>query len=277
MNAGLEAHHASVVYYAADYPSVGLTDFPENLDETIHYQGIADDVSRYRAIARSIEGPILELCAGTGRVAIPLAIDGHRVTAVDVSRGMLDRFEANLRHQPSGVAERVKLVEQDITQLDLPRRDFALAIIAFNSLLCIADFSGQRRALRNAAQHLSPGGMLVLDVVNPLQLKIQGDPIPKPFFTRRNPHNGNTYTRFAAMGPFDEEHRQRLHGWYDEIASEGTVKRAPYSLHWRPIFRHELELMLEEAGFEPLPIEGGHREEPYTAQSPRMFVQARRR
>lgn len=277
MNAGLEAHHASVQYYDADYPSCDLSAYPENIDETVHYQGIADDVPRYLEIASSIQGPILELCCGTGRIAIPLARDGHRVTGVDVSRGMLDQLEANLRRQAPEVTERLKLVEQDVSRLDLDARDFQLAIIAFNSLLCITDFQQQRRALRKVAEHLAPGGVLVLDVVNPLQLKLQGDPVPKPFFTRRNPHNGNTYTRFAMVSAFDEQHRQRLHGWYDEIMSDGTLKREHYSLYWRPIFRHELELMLEEAGFELLAIEGGHHAEPYTAQSPRMFVQARRR
>lgn len=276
MNAGLEAHHVSVHYYDADYPSLDLSAYPENIDCTVSHQGIADDVSRYLEIAAKLQSPILELCCGTGRIAIPLARGGHRVTGVDISRGMLDQFAANLGRQPSDVAERIQLVEQNVIELDLPVRDFQLAIIAFNSLLCITDFQEQRRALRKVAEHLAPDGMLVLDVVNPLSLKIQGDPVPKPFFTRRNPHNGNTYTRFAMVSAFDEQHRQRLHGWYDEIASDGTLRREHYSLYWRPIFRHEMELMLAEAGFELVALEGGHHQEAYTAQSPRMFVQARK-
>ena len=46
-------------------------------------------------------------------------------------------------------------------------------------------------------------------------------------------------------------------------------------MYWRPIFRHELQLMLRHAGFAIESLEGGHRAEPYTATSPRMFVQAR--
>ena len=74
---------------------------------------------------------------------------------------------------------------------------------------------------------------------------------------------------------FDAEHRQRLHGWYDETTEDGTIRRRPYSMHWRPIFRHELQLMLRQAGFKIETLEGGHRGEPYTETSPRMFVQAR--
>ncbi|HSE40124.1 MAG TPA: hypothetical protein VLH08_05110, partial [Acidobacteriota bacterium] len=93
-------------------------------------------------------------------------------------------------------------------------------------------------------------------------------------FTRKNRITGNTYTRFAMMGAFDADQKQRLYGWYDEIFPDGTVKRQHYSLFWRPIFRFEIELMLRDAGFELISIEGGHRKEPFTAQSPRMFIVA---
>jgi hypothetical protein len=67
-----------------------------------------------------------------------------------------------------------------------------------------------------------------------------------------------------------------LYGWYDEIEQDGTLKRKHYSLHWRPIFRFEIELMLRVAGFRIEKLEGGHLKETFTAQSPRMFIHARK-
>jgi hypothetical protein len=113
---------------------------------------------------------------------------------------------------------------------------------------------------------------LLIDIVNPIQLKPEGDPVPKPFFTRKDRNSGNTYTRFAMMGPFAADHKQQLYGWYDEITPEGFVKRRHYSLWWRLIYRFEIELMLQQAGLKLLQVDGGHRKEPYTAQSPRMFL-----
>lgn len=276
MNAGLESNHVSIHYYDGDYPSKENSIYPENFDQTTVFQGLAHDVARYKEIASEVKGPVLELCCGSGRVAIPLASTGFEVTGVDISRGILDQFRVNLEREKPEVAKRVSLVEQDITQLSLSNKDYRFAFIAFNSLLCIPDFGGQIQALKSIGNHLATDGLLVIDIVNPLKLKSEGDSVPKAFFTRKNPHNGNSYTRFAMTGPFDENHRQKLHGWYDEINSDGAVRRRHYELFWRPIYRFEIELMLKEAGFRIQKIEGGHQKENYTADSPRMFIQARK-
>lgn len=268
-------HHPSITYYDSDYPSpITATSYPENFDGTTEYQGIAKDLVRYEEIACNIGGPVLELCCGTGRVLIPLARRGMNVVGVDVSSGMLEGARINLAREDSEVASRIELVEQDVTTLSLGSRRFRLAICAFNSLLCIVDFDAQLRVLERARAHLEEGGLLVLDIVNPLDLDLRGSSLPKAFFTRRNPHTGNRYTRFSMSDPIDEKQRQRLHGWYDEIDPDGVVHRTFYSMHWRPIFRYEIELMLRQSGFRLTAIEGGHAKEPFTASSPSMFIQA---
>ncbi len=272
MNPGLGNDHPSIHYYDSDYPSPYDTIFPENFDSITEYQGLAFDIERYRELVAESGGPVLELCCGTGRVAIPLARNGFDVTGVDISAAMLQKFQNALEKEEPGVANRVTLIEQDVTKLSLGEKRFQTCIIAFNSLLCIPDFNGQNALLKAAAAHFVPGAKFLIDIVNPLQLNLQGDPVPKPFFTRKDRNTGNTYTRFFTTGPFETDHRQKLSGWYDEITPEGFVKRRHYSLYWRPIFRFEIELMLREAGLRLLKIEGGHRKEIYTAQSPRMFL-----
>ncbi|TIP91247.1 MAG: class I SAM-dependent methyltransferase [Mesorhizobium sp.] len=43
----------------------------------------------YRRLACSTGGPILELACGTGRLTIPLALDGHEVVGLDASYPMI--------------------------------------------------------------------------------------------------------------------------------------------------------------------------------------------
>ena len=264
--------NAPIEYYESDYPSESLSRFPENFDETTELQGIRYDVEMYCEIAGDKPKRILELCCGTGRVAIPLARLGHRVTGVDNCTNMLRKFEQHL--DTGDCAENATLVEADIVELNLEHKGFDFCLIPFNSLLLVTEFEKQRQALIRAYQHLRPGGEIIIDVVNPLLIPPGGDATPTPFFTRRHPVNGNIYTRFAARSPLDSHQRQRLFGWYDEMLDDGHVKRQHYEITWRPIFRFELQLMIEDAGFRIVDVEGGHRREPFASTSGHIFVRA---
>ena len=276
MNAGLSDDHVSIRYYDSDYPGRETTPIPENFDPITERQGLAHDVAFFVRRAHEAGGPVLELCSGTGRVAIPLARAGFEVAAVDLSQAMLDRHRAKLDAEPAEVASRVTLHRQDVARLELDRT-FPLIVAPFNSLMCIPDARLQVEVLTRAAAHLAPGGSVVLDLVNPFLLPMAGDPVPKPFFTRREVGSGRTYTRFAALGTVRIDQVQELFGWYDELAPDGTVKRFPYSMLWRLPFPYELELMLAKAGLAVASVHGGHRDEPFVPGSPKMIVTARAR
>ena len=180
MNPGLTDDHVSIRYYDSDYPSANGSRYPENFDAITEYQGLAHDIDRYRGIAGETGGPILELCCGTGRVAIPLARDGHDVDGLDIMPSMLEALRGHVADEPREVQERIRVLAGDARSFKQDR-SYALVIVAFNSLLCIPDFESQCAVLERIAAHLLPEGRLVLDVVNPLQLSLKGDPVPKPF------------------------------------------------------------------------------------------------
>ena len=123
------------------------------------------DVELYLALATRTGGPVLELAAGTGRIAVPLAAAGHDVTAVDLDPAMLERAYARASAMEGGGAGRLELVEADLLDLDLPGAgSYRLAIIALNSLFLLATPDAQRQAFRTIARHLAPGGLAAVDV-----------------------------------------------------------------------------------------------------------------
>ena len=61
---------------------------------------------------------MLELAAGTGRIAIPLAQAGHAVTAVDIDPAMLARARAARGRPPATSADgALTIVEADLLDL----------------------------------------------------------------------------------------------------------------------------------------------------------------
>ena len=126
------------------------------------------DLDLYLALAARTGGPVLELMAGSGRLAVPLAVAGHAVVGVDADAAMLARGRSAAEAAGRGVARRLSLVEADATHyrhVDAGR--FGLAFIALGSLLLLPDRRAQRGAVETLAAHLAPGGIAVVDVWMP--------------------------------------------------------------------------------------------------------------
>jgi len=106
-------------------------------------------------------GDVLDVGAGTGRVAIPLAAQDVRVTCIEPSPAMCHQFREKLQQLPQ-LGERIELVPGDAASFDL-ERVFPMAFLsgAFDHFL---DREERLASLRNIVRHLEPGGTLLFDV-----------------------------------------------------------------------------------------------------------------
>lgn len=98
---------------------------------------------------------IVEPGIGTGRIALPLALAGHRLTGVDVSRPMLDACRA--KAGALGVEGRVDLIPGVATELPCITDAFDIGIFA--SLLYLVP--AWERALDELARVVRPDGMVM--------------------------------------------------------------------------------------------------------------------
>ena len=103
-------------------------------------------------------GRVVDFGAGTGRVALPLAELGYRVTAVDPSPAMLARL-ADKQRTDAPVARVVATLEEY-----RGARDQDLALCVFSVLGYVLDEEGLSAAFRGMASALCPGGVAVVDI-----------------------------------------------------------------------------------------------------------------
>ncbi len=128
---------------------------------------VQEDVPFYLDEGLAVEGPIVELGVGTGRIAIPLAAAGVHVIGVDSSRGMLDVCAE--RAALAGVSLDLRL--GDLREPPVVER-VPLVLCPFRSFLHLQSDDDRRRALRAVRRMLVPGGRFVFDVFEPSQQDI---------------------------------------------------------------------------------------------------------
>lgn len=105
---------------------------------------------------------ILELCCGSGRLTIPLAKEGLKVTGVDNSKSMLQ--QAALKANNENVE--ITFIEADIRTFDLPNK-YDLIFIPFNSIHHLYKNEDLFSTLKMVSKHLATDGLFILDCFNP--------------------------------------------------------------------------------------------------------------
>lgn len=236
------------------------------------------DVDLYLALAGRTGGPILELAAGTGRLAIPLVTAGHEVTAVDIDRGMLARARRRAEVSGPGVARGLETVEADLTDLALPNAgSYGLAFIGLNSLFLLATREAQRAAFRTMASHLSVGGLAVADVWLPDAddlARFDGRLVLE--YDRIDPETGRRVTKVAAAQHDASTAIVTLTSIYDE----GEDGRPPVRWTRRDTLRlvtaAELADFATAAGLEIETLAGDYDLAPLGGGTDRAIVVARR-
>lgn len=115
------------------------------------------DIDLYAGLASPGED-VLELGAGSGRIAFALAERGFAVTGVDLSPAMLAKAQARLSQLPPEQAARLEFRRGDMTALDL-KRSFDLVLCPFFTLAHVPAGAAWRNTFATMARHLKPGGL----------------------------------------------------------------------------------------------------------------------
>lgn len=238
------------------------------------------DLEYYLELARDCDGGVLELGCGTGRVALPLARAGHRVTGVDCSLEMLDVFRAKLESEPAAVRERVALVEGTMEGIDLGET-FGLVTMPFRALQHMLTAAQQRAALGTVARHLAPGGLYVFNAFNP-SLGYIVDAMRRGRVWQQDQQwtdeaSGNQYRRQHSVH-YDPGDQLITVDWrYEEFDAQGRLLSTwcePMQLRW--IYRWEAEHLLRLTGYEISAAYGDYEKSPLDSAAKELIYVCKR-
>jgi SAM-dependent methyltransferase len=173
-------------------------------------------------------GEILDIGAGTGRIAIPIAEQGIEVTCVEPSPAMRRVFQQKLTQYPH-LQKRITLLAGDAQSFHAGG-SFPAAFLSgsFDHLL---DDDERRGSLINIGRHLIPHGVLVFDIF----LGLMKDTPLSPAGIVQN--GENEYRRFTASRSlpgemqetrlvFETYHRSTLIESVEDLGLVGVTDRA---------------------------------------------------
>ena len=135
--------------------------------------GYREDLSLWRTLAGVTGGPVLDVGAGTGRVALDLAARGIPVVALDADAALLEALEQRADGRP------VETVVADARTFALARR-FPLVLVPMQTLQLLGGSSGRVAFLRRALDHLAPGGLLAVALADALDCFDEEHELPPP-------------------------------------------------------------------------------------------------
>jgi len=190
-------------------------------------------------------GPALEVGCGTGRILVRLLEAGFDVDGIDSSRPMLEHARGKI----ALLGHRSTLTEAAMDRFELPRR-FRRILCAFNSFAHNLTTHAQLATLERCRAHLEPGGAFALHLGFPRPEMWTG-PTDR-VLEHETPHrSGDGVLRIYDTRTFDPVEQTQLSDMdIEHVGADGTLlERFQSHTELRWIYKHELALLLERAGF----------------------------
>jgi SAM-dependent methyltransferase len=228
-------------------------------------------------------GPALDVACGTGRLLIPFLRAGLDVDGCDVSEDMV----ALCREKAAREGLSPTLWAQPMHELDPPRKYKTVYV-------CGAFGLGSTReqdmeALRRFHACLEAGGTLLVDTGVPYASDANSWPwwqkpkrpeLPRPWRDpgeRKRASDGSELAlsaRVVELDPLEQQLTMEIHArrWRDDELEAEETRTLTSTMY----LKNELELMLQQAGFADVEVQGDHNDERATSDDDFLVFIAKR-
>ncbi|MFW6189103.1 MAG: class I SAM-dependent methyltransferase [Planctomycetota bacterium] len=239
---------------------------------SLHYQA---DVPFYAEVVDRYGDPVLDVACATGRLAIPLARQGHEVVGLVCSRPMLELVRKRVREEPPAARQRLSFLQEEPEEMDLDRR-FGAVLMPNSAVFRLHGKYSIQQCFRRLYRHTRPGGAAVLDCIAPEQMAEQEIGRRVEVEESVNPRTGllNRELRRVTNIMWDTQ-LVNVELTYVEV-EDGEERRHTFERTCRWLEKDEGVEMLRHAGFPEVDVYGDFNRSPYTEESPRLVLVARR-
>jgi SAM-dependent methyltransferase len=198
------------------------------------------DLFLWRELADAADGPILDLGAGTGRVAADLSAKGHEVVALDQDPEFLAALEDRA---PSVVA-----VQADARTFELDRT-FALAIAPMQLAQILGGADGRVAMLERVNAHLRPGATFAAALTD--LREVITDETPSPPLPDMLERDGWVFSSQPVSLEFDDgglvvERRRQA------VSPNGDIEDSMAAIEFDFVSTGRFEAEARAAGLEPV-------------------------
>jgi SAM-dependent methyltransferase len=207
--------------------------------------GYVEDLELWRHLAGETGGPVLDIGAGTGRVALDLARRGLEVVAMDTDEELLRA----LAQRAAAEALDIRTVVADARDFALGRR-FALVLMPMQTIQLLGGAPGRAAFLRCAHAHVEPDGVLACALAQALDsfdAEIDGLPAPDLAVI-----DGVRYTSLP-LAVIDEGDRAAIHRLREVCHPDGRRTEADDVIRLDRTDADEVASEAAALGFHPAP------------------------
>ena len=229
------------------------------------------DIAFWQRMAAPVEGAVLAVGCGTGRVALPLARHGSRIVGIDRSESMLARASARVKR--AKLASRVQLIRGDIRHLPFPDRSFPLVMAPYGILQSLLDERLLSATLKDVRRVLARDGTFGLELVADLpaweeysnKVTLRG---------ARGPH-GKPIKLIETVKQDRRKHITRFEQTFVEGRGRSETRKT-FSLGFRTLSVPQMVQRLEQAGLVVSSVLGDYQGGPWDLRADVWIILARR-
>jgi len=199
-----------------------------------------NDIEFIADAAAELGGPVLEMAAGTGRLALPIIEQGINYTGIELSSA----FVKFARKKLAKFRDLAQVLEGDMRNVDLDQQ-FQFIFIGFNSIFHLLNNEDVSSFFSCVYSHLLDDGLFLIDAFVPHPIVLYR--AKQKYYVMEFDWPSGKHCIVNETNHYDSDSQINHIHWYFNTSGENETDEYRFDMHM--IFPDTMDRLLTEAGF----------------------------